>query len=299
MLSIMNKSKKITPVTIVIVSYNSSSVINTCLKSIPEEIPVILVDNASKDNCCEVASSSRKNIKIIKNTENKGFGVANNIALEMVKTKFAFVLNPDTVLQKDTIDKLLDAAEQYPDAAIIAPTLHFENGQYQPTYKNSVFERENQTTKFMVPEGDLSAHCLSGAAMLLRMKCFKDIGFFDPEIFLFYEDDDICLKMRKNGYDLVLTNRAQAVHLMGKSTPPSSKVIYLKNWHMMWSRLYLEMKYKSKSSALDLCIKQLYFNAFKASFYVLLFKLPKIMKYFSRVMACIAFLMGKKADFRI
>lgn len=318
----MQKSKAGKRVTIVTVIYNSSAVIEKCLKSIPEDVAVYVVDNASTDNGAELAKQTRPNAKIIKSQTNLGFGRANNLALAKVQTEFALVLNPDTVMNEDTIDNLLIAADKYKDAAIIAPQMHYANGEVQKTYKNSVFVREKSKSSLSPwkrarvrvknidkkpspqpspigrggePEGDLCAQCLSGAAMLLRLALFKKIGFFDPKIFLFYEDDDICLKARNAGYSLVLTTDAKLIHLMGKSSPTTYKSIYIKNWNLMWSRLYLEDKYNGNNAAINIAIRELVTQLGKSLGHLLMLDADKTVKSIAKVMAIMGFALGIKA----
>jgi N-acetylglucosaminyl-diphospho-decaprenol L-rhamnosyltransferase len=290
----MQKHGSSKQVSIVIVTHNSAGVIEKCLGSVPAGIKVYFVDNDSSDGTVDLVNKSSTKAILI-NSKNIGFGRANNLALEKVKTEYALLLNPDTILQPDSIEKLLDAADKYPESAIIAPMLYHEDGRLQQSYKTTVFSREKNKTKYIEPEGDLCAECLSGAVMLLRLSCFKKIGFFDPEIFLFYEDDDLCLKARGAGYSLVLTPQAKITHLMGRSSPPSLKYIYLKNRHMMWSRLYLEKKYNGAFCSKLLAVQSLYLSVFKAFVYLLTFNQDKAAKYLSKSSGAFAFLLGMSA----
>lgn len=288
----MQKHSSSKKLSIIIVTYNSSAVIGQCLASIPTGFKVFVVDNASGDDTIEIVKKTAPKATIIANKENVGFGVANNIALEKAKSEFCLLLNPDTVLQNDSIEKLLQAAEQYKEAAIIAPMLYHADGSLQQSYKTSVFSREKNAAKYIEPEGDLCAECLSGAVMLLRMECFKKTGFFDPDIFLFYEDDDICMKAREAGYSLVLTTSARVTHLMGRSSPINLKSIYFKNMHMMWSRIYLEKKYAGNSSAKIFAAKSLYISAFKMFIYMICINNEKATKYRGKVFGALRFLVG-------
>jgi GT2 family glycosyltransferase len=291
----MQKNQDIKRVTVVIVTHNSQQVIGRCLGSIPADFNVLIVDNASGDSTVQAAKDARPDVVIINSARNLGFGRGNNLALAKVQTEFAFALNPDTVMNEDTIANLLRTADKYPDAAIIAPIMFFEDGKIQKTYKKSVFSRESNKSKYIIPEGDLCAEFLSGAAMLLRMQLFIKIGFFDPEIFLFYEDDDICLKVRKAGYSLVQTPSARLVHLMGKSSPPGARYIYIKNWHIMWSRLYLEQKYKGKNAAHILATKEMVLQLGKSICHLLTFDNKKKIKSISRLVAIVAFVLKFRA----
>jgi len=291
----MQKNKDSKRVTVVIVAHNSAKVIEKCLKSIPDQIKVIVVDNASRDKSAEIVKAARPDAVVIKSAKNLGFGRGNNLALEKVQTEFAFALNPDTVMRSDTIENLLITADKYPDAAIVAPIMFFEDGTIQKTYKNSVFSRESGKSKYIIPEGALCAEFLSGAAMLMRMNLFRKIGFFDPKIFLFYEDDDICLKVSEAGYSLVQTPEASLVHLMGKSSPPSAKYIYIKNWHIMWSRLYLEKKYKGSRAVQILIMKEILLQLGKSVGHLFTFNNNKIIKSCARLVAIVAFILGVDA----
>jgi N-acetylglucosaminyl-diphospho-decaprenol L-rhamnosyltransferase len=290
----MQKRSSSKKVSIVIVTHNSEAVIAECLKSIPDGVLTYVVDNASNDSTCKIVSQQMPKAKLIASDINLGFGRANNLALANVTKEFCLLLNPDTVLEADSIAKMLGTMERHAEAAIVAPTLYHEDGSIQQSYKTSVFNREKNKAKYTEPSGDLCAQCLSGAVMLLRMKCFKKIGFFDPKIFLFYEDDDLCLKIRDAGYSLVLTPEARVMHLMGRSSPPSLKYIYLKNQHMTWSRLYIEQKYKKRSSARIRAIKEMYIYILKTLYYSLLLNKNKTARSWGRVSGALSFIFGIK-----
>lgn len=282
-------------ITIVTVLHNSAAVIAECLKSIPKGVIVYVVDNASSDNGIEIAKSARPDATIIKSEKNLGFGRGNNLGLEKVKTEYALVLNPDTLMQADTLDNLLKVADRYDDAAIISPTIYSTNGSVQKTYKNSIFAKDNSFNNYISAEGDACAEWLTGAAMLLKMDIFRKIGFFDPKIFLFFEDDDICLNARKSGYSLITTPESKLIHLCGRSSPATYKYMYRKNWHTMWSRLYLEKKYNGNTPAMNLAKKELLIHFKKVIISLLLLKKQKFVCYLAQLRAAIAFMRGRDA----
>jgi N-acetylglucosaminyl-diphospho-decaprenol L-rhamnosyltransferase len=290
-------------VSIVIVTFNSENVIKQCLDSINPSIKTYIIDNASSDNSCKIIEDtitgdqlkwSGNKLVLIKNKTNIGFGRANNIALDMINTKYALLLNPDTKLEDNSIEMLLAAAEKYLSAAIIAPNLYYENGTLQQSYKADIFKRERLKTKYYPPEGDICADCLSGAVMLLRTKYFENIGYFDPNIFLFYEDDDLCLKVKENGYSMILTPSAKVMHLMGKSSPASTRNIYKKNFHLAYSRLYLEQKYRSKKKATFKSCIDMFLYLIKTTCYTIILKKKKAVAYGGRMMGSLFYLIEIK-----
>jgi GT2 family glycosyltransferase len=266
-------------VTIIIVTYNSGEVIGDCLDSLGNNLNVIIVDNNSSDNTKEIIARYQ-HVKLVELDKNYGFGVANNFGLMEVKTNFAFLVNPDTKMSDDVFPKLLDAADKYNNGAIFAPLSVSEAGEVLPmSFKTSLFKREKCRSKFVVPDGDISVDFASGAAMLLRMEYFKEKVFFDPEIFLFYEDDDICLQTIARGYRIVVVSGARILHLTGRSVRPSIKYSFLKSWHMVRSRIYMEKKYQGVLKKTLLQIRIFIKTLAKLLVYCLLFKKSKIIRY--------------------
>ena len=234
-------------------------------------------------------------MRIIKNARNEGFGRGNNIALEQVITPYALLLNPDAIMEEGALATLIEGAQRSPDAAILAPLLYHADGSMQESYKRSVFAREKKGGQFLVPEGDLCADFLSGAIMLLNMEHMKKVGFFDPAIFLYYEDDDLCLRARAAGYGLVLVASAKAVHLMGASSGEEKLATMLfKQRHITWSRMYLERKYHGAKATGKLARKLSLLYIGRAAGSALRLDERKLQRYRARLEAIAAFQVGKQ-----
>ena len=107
--------------TIVIVTFKSEDRIKNCLKSISKDIPVIVVENSDNENFKKKIENDFNNVKCILSGENKGYSIANNIGLSIVKTKYALVLNPDTILEKDAISNFLDNKNLLNDFWLMGP----------------------------------------------------------------------------------------------------------------------------------------------------------------------------------
>ena len=188
-------------ISVVIVTYNSTDVVANAILSVIEDTSVkqcFIVDNDSSDDIIAlVASINSPKIVLIQNTENLGFGVANNIALDQVTTPYALLLNPDAEMDDGAVAILLVAAKRYLNAGILTPLLYGADGETQECYRLDIFRRDVNDGLFFEPDGDMCADFLIGAVMLLNMKIMRKIGFFDPNIFLYYEDDDLCKKVKK------------------------------------------------------------------------------------------------------
>jgi len=281
-------------VSAIFVTYNSADIIKESISkviSFPEISICYVVDNGSSDDIENIIKNINSDkIKLIKNTENLGFGVANNIALEQVDTPYALCINPDAILDNESLQDLLSKFSIYTNAAVISPTLTYDDGTIQESYKKNVFDREKNKYPFIIPDGDICADFLSGAILLFDMKKLCNVGFFDPKIFLFYEDDDLCIRIKKAGYDLILSNSSKAIHLFGKSSPDTAKHRIFKHKHMTTSRLYLEEKYNGDKAAKKLSYKFFLLYGIKTILYAIILKSKKREIYYSRLRAVKSFI---------
>jgi GT2 family glycosyltransferase len=233
-------------VSAILVSFNSSRVLPDAIRSVvlqPEITKIIMVDNASTDDSCELVGRLFPQVEIIRSDENLGFGRANNIALKIVATPYALLINPDASLNDGSIRSLIEVMQANPECAIAAPVLYDSKGNPLESYKRNVFDREKHKYPYTPPDGNLCADFLSGAVWLMRIEHMKSFGLFNPDLFLYYEDDDLCMSARKCGFSLILCTQARAQHNMGTSSETVGDIRALKQHHLMLSRLIIEEKY--------------------------------------------------------
>ncbi|HQZ16726.1 MAG TPA: glycosyltransferase family 2 protein [Vicinamibacteria bacterium] len=230
-------------VTIVVVTYNSADVLGDCLASIELHAPdarAIVVDNASTDGSAGVALAAGSFVTLIRSEENEGFSKANNRALRTIGTEFALILNPDARLTSSTIPELLAAADRLPAAAALGPKTVHEDGRPQvsfgPDLSLAAEYRQRKLVKG-VKSGEARAledlraasaeerevDWISGSCMLLRMSAARDAGFFDERYFLYEEDADLCLRLRRAGGKVVFIPQAVVIHELGTSMAKASK----------------------------------------------------------------------------
>lgn len=239
-------------ITAVLVTYNSADIVGATLAALVKEPSlerIMVVDNASQDDTCALIAADFPSVTLIRNPENVGFGSGNNVALKEVETDYAVLVNPDAVLKPGALEALLEAAARYPEAGLLAPRLFHDDGRVQPSHKANLFAREGQRGSYVEPEGDVCAEFLSGALWMVRMEALRKVGYFDESLFFYYEDDDLCLRLRAAGYALILVEAAHAVHAMGTSSAPSAESRRFRLYHDTWSRLYIEYKYRGKEMA--------------------------------------------------
>lgn len=229
--------------TAIVVAFESAQVLPACLDALAREgVPRLVVDNASEDGSADLALKC--GARVIRNPRNEGFGRAANIGMKAAPADLILILNPDIVLDPGAARELLNAADRYSDAAVFAPCLIEPDGRFffQPRSLLAPY-LPNPSGRRVFPEGDCCTPFLSGACLMVRRAVFLALGGFDENIFLFYEDDDLCRRFADAGHALVHVHGAVARHGRGQSSAPKPGRIFKTRWHQAWSRSYVCAKY--------------------------------------------------------
>lgn len=236
-------------VSVIIVSYNSCAQTLGCISSVFErtagvDFELIMVDNASADDTVAKVAAAYPLVKIIRNDANVGFGRANNQASELARGKYFFLLNSDTVLLDNSIKILFDFYENYkPDAAsvfegrplgaiggaLLKPdmTRGWPGGNFNRLgntlawYYKRIIDPERKS--FNVTVGGMKAgesvrvDYVTGADMFISARIFKDNGGFDPNFFLYYEDEELQYRLSSEGYVNMIVGGTSIIHYEGGS----------------------------------------------------------------------------------
>ena len=276
-------------ITFIIVCFKSENVIHSCLNSLPKISKKIVIENSRNTKLKEELESKYDNIEVLIN-HNLGMGASNNIGILRSKTQFAYILNPDTKLNVSTIDKLIEAADKIVDFAILSPLC---SDRSFPNYK--IYEKKSDLNNQII-----EVDTIDGFSMLINKSKFNN-SFFDENIFLYLENDDICLRARKNNQKIYIVKNSLIDHLGASSTniKDSYEFDLLRNWHWMWSKFY----YNKKHSGFLLSTIKIFPNFISAiikyTFYLLLFKNQKRNIYKMRLLGIINAIIGKKSFYRI
>lgn len=231
-------------VTVVVVSYNSAH----CLPALDPLLRccqhVLLSDNGSGDGTVELARQRWPHAGVLAHGCNKGFGAANNLALARVTTPFALLLNPDCDLSPAGLAELVLAARDMPEAALLAPQLLDASGRPDVNYR---WPSMSWRSSGPAAEGPACVGFVCGAAMLLRLERFARVGYFDEDFFLYYEDDDLCLRLFDARLPMVIRPEVTAVHRsrgsVGGSTPWRGE--YWRGYHHAQSKLTFARKHRA------------------------------------------------------
>ncbi len=234
-------------ISIIIVAWNVREMLISCLKSVFAEtkgidFEVIYVDNASKDGSVDMVTREFPGVRIIQNSRNEGFIKANNQGIEISKGRYVLLLNSDTVVLDNAIEKMVKFADANPKSAVIGckvlnpdRTLQRSCFMYpsllnmflSATYlykifpKNKFFGRERMTWWDFSEVREVETIC--GCCSLIRKEALEQVGLMDDRYYVYGDDPDWCYRFKKAGWKIQFTPAAEIVHYGGQTTKQMSK----------------------------------------------------------------------------
>jgi GT2 family glycosyltransferase len=284
--------------TVVIVTFKSDLVIDDCIQSISDQINIIVVDNSNDEIFKKYLEDKYNNVKCILSSENLGMGPGNNLGLKYVKTDFAMILNPDVILEKNTIQEIINESKKINSFAMLAPLS--DNKKY-PNYKIDKKKPSdlNRVNHFKVTSID-------GYAMILNLKrlnqyeTFKDNKYFDENFFMYLENDDLCKRLNKKSENIFVIQKAKIKHLGAKAVNEkyAYEVELSRNWHWMWSKFYYNKKHFGFVIAVLKGLPNFVSSTLKYLLYRFINKNKKREIYLQRVLGFINAFMGKSSFYR-
>jgi len=205
-----------------------------CLKSVEKALvdidsEIIVIDNSSKDDSCDMVKHLFPNVKLIENKENFGFSKGNNIAVTEAKGEYLSILNPDTVVAEDTFNKLLEFSEGYKNLGIVGCRLIDGQGQFLPESKRNTPKPIIAIKKIFGFAKPYYVSALGekaigpvpvfvGAFMLLKRSIYNEVNGFDEDYFMYGEDIDFSYKVSQAGYQNIYDGEVVIIHYKGEST---------------------------------------------------------------------------------
>ena len=272
-------------ITVVIASFHSSEKILKCLNSIDQNIKVIVIENSNDQNLKKKIVSDYKNVEVILSENNLGYGCANNLGLLKVKTNYALIINPDVILKKNAITNFFITIQKIPNFGIIAPISKNEK------YQNFNLKLDNQLKE---------VENVKGFAMFLNMKSIKEVGFFDTNFFIYFEEIDLCKRLRSKNIKIYIDPTIETNHLGGAShnVRLNTQMELSRNWHRMWSSFYFHKKHYGYVSAFLKILPKFFSSVIKFLFYSIMFNTLKKNIYRCRLQGIINSLLLKKSSYR-
>lgn len=259
-------------VSIIIVNYNTKDLLRNAINSIKNtvkdlEYEIIVSDNCSKDGSIEMLEREFSEVILIKNKINGGFAYANNKGIEIVRGKYVFLLNSDTIVLENSIQNMFNYMNEHEEIGILGPKLLNSDltdqtsvFSYPTLFKEfaSIFELKkllnNKMLKKMILKfadkalpNDVNQYMknfkdnkvieqvevLVGAAMFIRKEVIDVIGGLDESYFMYYEEIDYCLNSTKHGWPCVFYPNSEIIHLIGQSSKKVSEITFKARYKSM------------------------------------------------------------------
>jgi GT2 family glycosyltransferase len=240
---------------IIIASWNVRDLLAACLASLRAvtlEIEIIVVDNASTDGSAEMVAAEFPQATLIRNATNIGFARANNQGICLARGRYVLLLNADTVVPPGALAALVDFMDAHPQAGACGPRLLHPDGTPQPY----AFGRD-PTPVYLLWRGlnrllfhryvhdwatdqVQEAEWVSGACLIVRREAIEQIGGLDENIFMYFEDNDWCLRLRRAGWRVYYNPQASITHLGGQSVKQNSqaRTAYYRSLEYFYAKHY-------------------------------------------------------------
>lgn len=225
-------------VSVIIVHYQVKNLLRNCILSIQKyfqgfDYEIIVVDNNSPNPEWKVLIDEFDKVNFIELKENLGFSKANNIGVKSAKSEYVYILNPDTEIEENYFQEILDFADNQDKFGALGLRMHDADGKFLPESKRSVpalvnsfeklFTKLNNDSKTYyrndVSETEIAeVEVMTGANLLMKKAVYEEVGGFDERYFMYGEDIDLCYTILRKGYKNFYYGKYSILHYKGEST---------------------------------------------------------------------------------
>jgi len=263
--------------TLVVLSFHSQHLVENLVKNIPNNIPIIIVENSKNIMLKTKLEEEFKNVQVLIPEENLGFSKGMNLGIQESKTDYVFLNPADVILDKKCIDDLLKCTKSFTNFTLLAPTYKDES-----IYKNyDIYsKKKNELNIPIVSEFGIKEVDFIDGTFIVNKKELESNNLLDENIFIYFETMDLAQRLKKLGKKMYVCEKIKFKHLGSQSHDAKFNHVakLSRNWHYCWSKFYY---YKKNVNYL----------------YALKKTLPFIVKTFFR---CLKFkLMNKKIDYSL
>ena len=271
-------------ITFVIVCFRSDHIIDQCLKSINPHIKVVIVENSNNSFIKDRLEKKFSNVRVLMSGDNIGYGRGNNLGLSEVKTKYAFILNPDAYLEKYTLKELYEVKKFLnEDFSILSPKI----------FNNKILDVTESKKKDFT-----KVNFVKGFAMLLNLEKINFKKIFDENFFLFLEEIDLCKRINDSGGKIYIVPKSIIYHNGKESSGNEFNIELCRNWHWMWSLYYYNYKHFGLLSAYKITLYKFISSLIKMLLSIILIQKKKYLIHKYRLLGLINAYQGKSSWLR-
>jgi GT2 family glycosyltransferase len=215
------------PLSIVIVNWNGAELLPGCLRSLDAAgLEVVVIDNGSTDASLDLLETAFPRVRVVANPDNRGFAAASNQGLQLATSPNVLLLNNDTIPDPAALAELAVFLAEHPEAGVAGPSLTYPDGRRQTScgpgpnlwteiLSKTLLHRVLPGLREKAPEHTCRVDWVTGAALCIRRELALQLGGLDEEMFMFYEDLDLCARVREAGKQVWFVATQPIVHLGG------------------------------------------------------------------------------------
>jgi N-acetylglucosaminyl-diphospho-decaprenol L-rhamnosyltransferase len=287
--------------TVIIVTFKTNRVIlANCIKSIKNSVKILIIENSEDHLFKEDFEKEYENVQVILSGSNLGYGAGNNLGLKNIKTRYALISNPDVEYNKDFFDKLDPYLNGKVEFSIMGASYN-DQKNYLPY---GSFDKKNIINSQFDELSLKAVDWIVGCTMIFDTKNINTKNYFDENFFLYFEEVDLCRRIKVKGGKIFCNSKLLITHLGHKgsaATDPeySIETEMFRNWHLMWSQFYYTKKYKNYLYAFFFMLGKFGRSFFKMIIFTLIYNKKKQTMYYARFMGILNSMLGKKSWYRV
>ena len=225
--------------TILIISYKSLEKLINCINSIGLNKNILVIENSNNKEIKNVVERNYKNAKVVLNNLNLGYAKASNLGFNIIKTKYAFLINPDVIITENQIDQIENMINMLNNDFTLATPLFSDlidfnkNNRIDKFFDRKIdsFNNENEISKIEL---------VKGCSLIVNLNKFKEGKIFDDNYFFFFEEIDLCRKIKSKNENIYLFNKIKIEHKSAQSVDDNLHSSYnnFRHWNYFWGRFY-------------------------------------------------------------
>ena len=297
------KNNRIKDISINILTYRTDKkILDDCIRSINIPIPINIIENSKKFINKNRFKKINKKIRIFCTGKNSGYAGGHNYGLSKAKTRYVLICNPDVIFNKNYFKNIKIYLKKNIDFHVIG-SQYIKKKMNRPAY--GLFKSNMINPDLPINyQGLQKVDWVVGCTMLIDMKKFSKTKIFDENFFLFYEENDLCKRIKTNGGYIYSSKKLIINHFGEKgsfATNPKLKLDYIKlrNWHLMWSSFYFQKKYNGFFISLIMHLSTVIKSFLKFILFFIFFKKESYTKHLYRFLGLINSIIGNRSSFRV
>tara|TARA_B100000902_G_scaffold393698_1_gene448457 strand:+ start:1162 stop:2070 length:909 start_codon:yes stop_codon:yes gene_type:complete len=290
--------------TVVIVTFKTNKeILYNCINSIDPNVKILLVENSDNLDFKKEIESKFTNVSVLLANKNLGYGAGNNLGFKNIKTRYGLVSNPDIIFDKNFFKKIEHYLTSKINYSLIG--VSYFDDEINTPYGGIDNKNDNLLKKKPYDENFLKeVGWVVGCCILIDTNQVDVNNMFDENIFLYFEEVDLCRRVNENGgkvYNSSILKVKHLGHQGSAATDPnySIETEMFRSWHWMWSSFYYHKKHNSYFYAIFLMIGKFFKSFLKTIFFSIIYNKKKQTMYFARCYGLLFAFLGKKSTYRV